>query len=129
MANLHIGKKIKEVLRDSNLSVIEFAKKINRTRDPVYKIFAKESMDTELLQKISEVLQHDFFSYYSNTLSIVKEPGKAGYVKKDDLLASMGKDLLAMKQKLAEMDEKYEVLQKLSRFQEEKIIKLEKKKK
>jgi hypothetical protein len=127
MAHLHIGKKIKEVLGDSGFSVIEFAGKINRTRDVVYKIFGKNNIDTALLQKISEVLEHDFFSYYTQQLPIVKEPGKAGYIKKEDLVSSMGKDMQAMKKKMAEMEEKYEMLQKLSRFQEEKIKRLEKK--
>ncbi|MCE3280020.1 MAG: hypothetical protein K0S44_2211 [Bacteroidetes bacterium] len=127
MAHIHIGKKIKEVLGESGLSVIEFAAKINRTRDVVYKIFGKENIDTALLQKISIVLEHDFFNYYSQQFPIVKESGKTGYVKKDDLVTSMGKDMQAMKKKMAEMEEKYEMLQKLSRFQEEKIKRLEKK--
>lgn len=127
MAKVHIGKKIKEVLGESKFSVIEFAEKISRTRDVVYKIFAKENIDTGLLHKISQVLEHDFFSYYSNELPIVKEPGKVGYTKKTDLISSMGEDMKAMKKKLAEWEEKYETLQKLSRLQEEKLGKLEKK--
>ncbi len=127
MAKVHIGKKIKEVLVESKFSVIEFAEKISRTRDVVYKIFAKENIDTGLLQKISQVLEHDFFSYYSHELPIVKEPGKVGYTKKTDLISSMGEDMKAMKKKLAEWEEKYETLQKLSRLQEEKLGKLEKK--
>lgn len=127
MAKVHIGKKIKEVLGESKFSVIEFAEKISRTRDVVYKIFAKENIDTGLLQKISQVLEHDFFSYYSHELPIVKEPGKVGYTKKTDLISSLGDELKAMKKRFAEMEEKYETLQKLSRLQEEKLGKLEKK--
>lgn len=126
MAKPHIGKKIKEVLGESKFSVIEFAEKINRTRDVVYKIFAKENIDTGLLHKISQVLEHDFFSYYSNELPIVKEPGKVGYTKKTDLIASLGDELKAMKRRFAEMEENYETLRKLSKLQEEKLSKLEK---
>lgn len=93
----------------------------------VYKIYAKENIDTGLLQKISHVLEHDFFSHFSNELPIVKEPGKVGYTKKTDLISSMGEDMKAMKKKLAEWEEKYETLQKLSKLQEEKLGKLEKK--
>lgn len=127
MAKVHIGKKIKEVLGESKFSVIEFAEKISRTRDVVYKIFAKENIDTGLLQKISYVLEHDFFSYYSHELPIIKEPGKVGYTKKVDLISTMGDELKAMKKKLAEMEENYETLKKLSKLQEEKLGKLEKK--
>jgi hypothetical protein len=127
MAQVHIGKKIKEALGESRFTVIEFAKKINRTRDVVYKIFAKESIDSALLKKISEVLEHDFFSYYSQSLPIMKEPGKIGYAKKSDLMASLGEELKEQKKKLIAMEEQYEILQKLYKLQEEKILRLEKK--
>lgn len=127
MAHVHIGKKIKEVVGQSRFSVIEFAEKISRTRDVVYKIFAKENIDTGLLQKISQVLEHDFFSYYSHELPIVKEPGKVGYTKKTDLITSLGEEIKAFKKRLAEMDEKYETVKKLNKLQEEKLENLKKK--
>lgn len=129
MAHVHIGKKIKEVVGQSYFTVIEFAEKINRSRDVAYKIFAKGNIDTGLLQKISQVLEHDFFNYYSHELPMVKESGKIGYVKKIDLITSLGDELKTFRKKLAEIEEKYETLQKLSKLQEEKLKKLEKKKK
>jgi hypothetical protein len=65
MAKIHIGKKIKARLYNSGMSVTGFASQIGRTRNIAYDIFERESMDTGLLLKISEVLNHDFFSYYS----------------------------------------------------------------
>lgn len=127
MAQVHIGKRIQEVVKTSRFTVTEFAVKINRTRDVAYKIFAKENIDTGLLKKISNVLEHDFFSYYSHELPIAKEPGKIGYVKKTDLITSLGEELKAMKKRFAEMEEKYDMLQKLSKLQEEKIERLNKK--
>lgn len=62
---IHIGKKIKEELYRQNFSVTLFAKRINRTRNVVYNIFGRESIDTDLLNKISKVLNCDFFSVYS----------------------------------------------------------------
>jgi hypothetical protein len=61
---IHIGKKIREVLGQSRLSVVEFAVKINKSRTVVYDIFERESIDTKLLFTISEVLDFDFFSFY-----------------------------------------------------------------
>ena len=58
----HIGKKIKEILYQKGISVSEFAKSINRSRNVVYDIFERESVDTKLLQKISKVLDYNFFS-------------------------------------------------------------------
>lgn len=42
-----------------------FAKKISRSRNVVYDIFERESIDTQLLNKIGKVLNCDFFSLYS----------------------------------------------------------------
>lgn len=63
---LHIGKKIREVLEERGISVVIFSKKIKRSRNVAYDIFERESIDTELLKKIGEVLSFDFFAMYKN---------------------------------------------------------------
>ncbi|MBL7912199.1 MAG: hypothetical protein JNJ41_14155 [Bacteroidia bacterium] len=62
---IHIGKKIREELFRQGVSVIDFAKRINRSRNVVYNIFERESIDTALLNKIGKELKCDFFSLYS----------------------------------------------------------------
>jgi hypothetical protein len=61
---VHIGKKIKQQLSIKKMSVPDFATKINTTRNNVYNIFLRQSIDTELLYKICVILNHDFFQYY-----------------------------------------------------------------
>ncbi len=63
---IHIGKRIKEELYKQGVSVSIFAKKINRSRNVVYDIFERESIDTDLLNKIGKTLGCDFFSLYSS---------------------------------------------------------------
>jgi transcriptional regulator with XRE-family HTH domain len=63
---IHIGKRIREELYRQRMAVNAFAKKINRSRNVVYNIFERESVDTELLNKIGKVLGCDFFSLYSS---------------------------------------------------------------
>ena len=46
------------------MSITEFAKRINYSRENVYNIFNRKSIDTGLLMLISEVLEFDFFSLY-----------------------------------------------------------------
>ncbi len=41
------------------------ARQICCERRNVYKIYARASIDTELLLRISKALNHDFFRYYS----------------------------------------------------------------
>lgn len=87
MPKFHIGKKIKEVLAQTHMRKIDFAKSINLTRNGAYKMFEKETIDTGQLQKISKVLGHDFFSYYrQETFSKTEDKQNVyGYVTKDEL--------------------------------------------
>jgi hypothetical protein len=67
MEEIHIGQQIKLVLENKGISVTEFAKRIIKSRENIYSIFNRKSIDTALLIKISEVLEFDFFSLYSKT--------------------------------------------------------------
>jgi hypothetical protein len=48
----------------------EFAQQLHRQRQSIYHLFKQESIDTLLLKKISEVLKHDFFLDYSESLTL-----------------------------------------------------------
>jgi transcriptional regulator with XRE-family HTH domain len=64
---IHIGKKIKEKVSENQLSLADFAKALNKSRPLIYNIFERKSIDTALLQKISDVLGFNFFSLYIPT--------------------------------------------------------------
>ena len=68
MRRIHIGKKIKKVLDNSEITKVEFAKRLGITRTVAYNIFERKSINTALLARISLVLRHDFFKHYSETL-------------------------------------------------------------
>lgn len=61
---IHIGNLIKEELRRQGRSVGWFAKELYCDRTNVYDIFKRQSLDTALLLRISQLLQHNFFQYY-----------------------------------------------------------------
>ncbi|MEI6349342.1 MAG: helix-turn-helix transcriptional regulator [Bacteroidota bacterium] len=69
-----IGKNIEAKLRERGISVTEFARRINTNRNNAYDIFHRESIDTQLLQKISSVLEYDFFQLFNANASTVSEP-------------------------------------------------------
>lgn len=88
MPKIHIGKKIKEVLDNSPVKAVELAKKINLTRVGLYKVFEKEAISTDQLQKISTALNHDFFAYYQPKHQVVRESSPAyGFAAKEDVEA------------------------------------------
>jgi hypothetical protein len=68
--DIHIGKLIKEKLKDNQIPVVKFASIINTTRENVYGIFKRKSIDTELLIKISKALQFNFFEPFYSELNI-----------------------------------------------------------
>lgn len=65
MAVVNIGSKIKGVFDKKGMTVSEFARRINKSRENAYSIFRRKSIDTALLAKIGDVLEHDFFQYYT----------------------------------------------------------------
>lgn len=69
---IHIGSIIKKKFEERGLSASWFAKELCCDRTNVYSIFKRESIDTALLEKISIILEHDFFVYYSNDMSLKK---------------------------------------------------------
>lgn len=62
---IHIGRLIEEELHRQEHTVTWFARKLYCDRTNAYKIFKKQSIDTELLLRISIILKCDFFRYYS----------------------------------------------------------------
>ena len=63
---VHIGQLIEQELRRQRRSVSWFAKELYCDRTNVYKLFRKESIDTLLLYRISCILSHVFFKYYTD---------------------------------------------------------------
>ena len=61
---IHIGKTIRIVLKSKGVSHSALAKKINTTRQNIQSITKGETIDTGILIKICEALEHDFFQYY-----------------------------------------------------------------
>lgn len=65
---VNIGQNIKEELERQERTVSWLARKLNCTRAAVYRIFAKNSIDTALLSAISQILHRDFFRELSEDI-------------------------------------------------------------
>ncbi|MBO7438591.1 MAG: hypothetical protein J6T96_13000 [Bacteroidales bacterium] len=65
-----IGELIDIAFRKSQMTVEEFTKQIGYTRGNFYKIIKKNTLDIQLLKKISEVLNHNFFEDISKDLNL-----------------------------------------------------------
>lgn len=80
---LNLGEEIRKKVEAKRMSKAEFAKRLNIARQNIEKtVFQKHSLDTDLLCNISEVLECNFFNYYTsdkccNNIDYVKQEVKA----------------------------------------------------
>jgi len=118
----HIGERIKEVFYEKRLRAGEFAEGINKSRNVVYNIFKGRTIDTGLLHKIGEVLEHDFFQYYRSGDNLLLEE-QSSYLTKNNLLEKITEledDLEKCKSKLEQSQKEATYLKKINELLESK---------
>lgn len=62
---MHIGNILRERLRAEGKSVVWLARELGCHRTNVYNLFDKYSLDTVLLERLSVILNYNFFELYS----------------------------------------------------------------
>ena len=65
---IHIGQLIQAKMKADERTTQWLARQLNCAVSNIYKIYEKPNIDTDLLLKIAQLLQTDFFAYYSNML-------------------------------------------------------------
>lgn len=65
MKRVFIGQSIRAEFERQGHTVVWFAQQLCCDRTNIYRIFARDSIDTELLIRISVVLKHNFFAELS----------------------------------------------------------------
>lgn len=73
---MEIGEMIRQVLMERGISVTEFAGMLSCSRENAHRIMKKSVLDTELLMRISEALEHDFFRDISENSHIARSDSK-----------------------------------------------------
>ncbi|MDH5398622.1 MAG: hypothetical protein OEX02_10765 [Cyclobacteriaceae bacterium] len=91
---------MKEVFDKSGFTVVEFARRINTSRENVYGIFKRKSLDVILLYEIGKVLNYNFFE---------------GFI---DTRHSPYQEIEELKEKLEVKDREIEYLRKINELQE-----------
>ena len=67
---IHIGKEIKEELERQERGVSWLAEKLHCDRTNVYNIFKRQGIDTRLLERISVILNRNFYCFAFNEYSV-----------------------------------------------------------
>ncbi len=115
---LHIGIIIKQRVDELGISKAEFARRINTTSQNIYGIFKRKSIDTNLLIKISQVLNHNFFQYF--TSSVIK-------VKEEKEMLNSNISIVDLSDKISNIENKLQIAQKEISLKDKIILLLEEK--
>ncbi|MBO5455174.1 MAG: hypothetical protein J6A20_01515 [Muribaculaceae bacterium] len=68
---IRLGDLIEAEVRKQQYQIKDFADKINTTRDNLYKIFGRSSLDTDLLKRISLALGHNYFRDIADDMDLI----------------------------------------------------------
>ena len=89
----HIGSYIKKIADSRKKGPTELGREISTSKQNIYGIFKRKSIDTLLLMKLSRALNHDFFMEYVQMLGIHPNNQGGGSDHKDLQIENLKKDL------------------------------------
>lgn len=107
---IHIGEKIKARAKELKIGTTELGRLINTTKQNVYGIFKRDTIDANLLYTISKALRFNFFQFYDSP-ELAKFDNK--HQKEIEELRNENQKL---KSQLRTLGEKNELLQKINKL-------------
>lgn len=124
---LHIGKVVRKHLEEAGMTKSEFARRLETSPQNIYGIFKRKSIDTQLLKEISNVLNYDFFQYYTTAALVVQEE-KAAYGVKDKVFTALDlqREVEKLRKDLEIMKNENQYLKEIHQLMKEKQAKKEK---
>lgn len=116
---INIGEKVKLRAKQLRIGPTELGKMIDTSKQNVYGIYKRKSIDAEILRKLSAALNYDFFEYYrlpEETTKLVVDPD-AKYERKNQKYVPL-KDYQKLKTEYENLKEKYELLKRVNELLE-----------
>ena len=95
----NFGGRLKSVLNERHISPTHFAKMMGIGPGTIFRMFKLKNVDTERMKRVSVALQHDFVVEFGATSPQYK---KGSGLLVEEQLKETEKDLLALKEKVAE---------------------------
>jgi len=101
MEDLHIGTEIRKRAKKKGMRTETMAKLLNVSTPNVYKIFERKSMDTNLLTRVCEVLDFNFFNFYTRRFKTEVETDALNLCRMENNM---------LREMIKEKDELYQIL-------------------
>ncbi|MBI3511077.1 MAG: helix-turn-helix transcriptional regulator [Bacteroidetes bacterium] len=110
----NLGAEIKKILKYRGMTVSEFARRINKSRENIYSIFKRKSLDTELLRNISQVLEHDFMNKNSGRKkeTSIFEESRPAYTRIEKEIHFLREEMLHMRKEIQFLRERMNVVER-----------------
>ncbi len=110
---IHIGQKIREKAKELRIGPTELSKMINTSKQNIYGIYKRKSIDTYLLSKISYAFNYNFFKHYFSDEQILSSAEPV-----PDYRTGKSKpppqETEILKKEISELKDKYGLLQKIN---------------
>jgi|JI6StandDraft_1071083.scaffolds.fasta_scaffold47198_2 DNA-binding Xre family transcriptional regulator len=103
---LHIGREIRRIAKQKQVKQIELAEMINTSKQNIYSIYQRKTIETGILVKICNALDHNFFTYNLGQLDF-------------DAEKEAKEEMNALKQSLIEKTKEIEYLKEIINLQKE----------
>lgn len=115
---IHIGSMIRQRAKELRIGPTELGSKINTSKQNVYGIYKRRSIDTRLLMKISSALDFDFFKQYTKSIQVSDNSPEDGDV------AELRKQLEHARLELDTIRKENDYLKKINALLEDKVTRL-----
>lgn len=120
---INIGEKIKARAKELRIGPTELGKMINTSKQNIYGIYKRKSLDTYTLSKLSTALKFDFFALFGQsddeTPALITSESLVKYEKSSQKSVPL-KEYQKLKAEYDNLKEKYDLLQKINTLLEKK---------
>lgn len=112
---MRIGEKVEARAKELRIGATELARKIKTSKQNIYHIYKRESIDTELLMRLSKVLEYDFFQFYREAETPAVHEARPPYGRNKKLSPGLSAEmeLLLLRKEFQSLKDKYELLREL----------------
>jgi len=111
---IHIGQKIREKAKELRIGPTELSKMINTSKQNIYGIYKRKSIDTHLLSKISNAFNYNFFKQYFSDERVLSAAEPTAEYKSGKNRSNPQQEAETLKKEILELKDKYELLRKIN---------------
>lgn len=112
--DFHIGSFIKKVADQQKKGPTELGREINTSKQNVYGIFKRKSIDTQLLVKLSRALNYDFFMEYVRRLEMSPSERLNGVAHSDGQVGALQREVESLRRENILIRELLDVYKKMN---------------